>query len=61
MLGGRSKDAQTKLDFFLFLSFLNGDWGLAGFLYSCCWAPLQGKCSSRKLKPPKTASNTGLA
>lgn len=56
-LGGRSKDAQTKLDFFTppFLSFLNGDWGLAGFLYSCCLAELCFRVSvvHVRFKPPK--------
>lgn len=57
MLGGRSKDAQTKLDFFFtpFLSFLNGDWGLARFLYSCCLAQLRFRVSvvHVRFKPPK--------
>lgn len=53
--GGHSKDAQTKLDSPHLLSFLNGDWGLAGFLYSCCLAQLCFRVSGVHVsfKPPK--------
>lgn len=56
---GRSfKGCSNKAGFFflsLSLLFLNGDWRLAGFLYSCCWAPLCFWVSviHASFKPPK--------